>query len=86
MKIVILALLVLLSAGCTSMQVSQNLASGAVGCSPQSIVIENEDVDNGVHTFEATCNGKKYFCTYMYPNPISCKEAAAKDAATPADG
>ena len=78
MKLVVLVVLVLLSAGCTSMQVSQNLASGAIGCSPESIVIENEDVDNGVHTFSATCHGKQYYCTYMYPNPISCKAASTE--------
>jgi hypothetical protein len=61
---------------CTNMQVSQNLASGSIGCPPEAIEIENEDVDNGVHTFQATCNGKAYYCTYMYPNPISCTPAA----------
>ncbi len=72
--IVLLVGLAVSLAGCKSMEVSQNLASGAVGCSPPDIVIENEDVDNGVHTFRAVCNGRGYFCTYMYPNPISCKE------------
>lgn len=74
MKITALVALVLLVPACTSVKVSQNLASGALGCPPESIVITNEDVDKGVHTFQATCNGRDYFCTYMYPNPISCKE------------
>lgn len=82
MKAVILAALVVSLMGCTSMQVSQNLASGSVGCSPEDITITNEDVDNGVHTFMATCQGVDYFCTYHYPNPISCKEAAKPASAS----
>lgn len=74
MRIIVLAALTLLFSACTSVEVSRNLASGATGCSPEAIDITNEDVDNGVHTFEATCDGRKYYCTYMYPNPISCKE------------
>ena len=60
--------------GCTSTVISQSLASGALGCPSKEIIISDEDVNSGVHTFMATCNGKDYYCTYMYPNPISCKE------------
>jgi hypothetical protein len=77
MKTVALAVLALICTGCTSMTVSQNLASGSIGCSPEEITIVNEDVDNGVHTFQAICKGTEYYCTYMYPNPISCKEASS---------
>ena len=70
----IIGLAVAISA-CKSVEVSRNLASGTVGCPPQEIAIADEDVDNGVHTFRATCKGREYYCTYMYPNPISCKEA-----------
>lgn len=74
-KIAALAAFALTCAGCTSMTVSQNLASGTVGCSPEEITIVNEDVDRGVHTFQAICKGVEYYCTYMHPNPISCKES-----------
>jgi len=74
MKKILLVALAFALPACTSVRVSQNLASGATGCAPEAIVIANEDVDNGVHTFRATCDGRDYYCTYMYPNPISCKE------------
>lgn len=74
MRALAVAATCLLCASCTSVTVSQNLASGTIGCSPDEITILDEDVDNTVHTFKAVCRGKEYFCTYMYPNPISCKE------------
>lgn len=62
--------------GCTSAVISQSLAAGTIGCQPERIAITNETVNSGVHNFTASCDGKDYFCTYMYPNPISCKERA----------
>lgn len=80
MKTIGAAVTCLLCASCTSVTVSQDLASGTIGCSPEEITILNEDVDNTVHTFKAVCKGAEYYCTYMYPNPISCKETnGAKD-------
>ncbi len=60
--------------GCTSAKISKSLASGAIGCPVNEITISNETVGSGVHNFTATCGGVDYFCTYMYPNPTSCKE------------
>lgn len=72
MKPLILVLCVLLT-GCTSAKISRSLASGTVGCPVDEITITNETVSSGVHNFTATCRGVDHFCTYMYPNPISCK-------------
>ena len=74
MKIFIISAFCILLMGCTSARVSRSLASGAVGCPPNEIEIIDETVNSGVHNFTARCNGVDYFCTYMYPNPISCKE------------
>ena len=63
-----------LLAGCTSAEISKSLASGAIGCPIKEIAIADETVNSGVHNFTAKCDGVDYFCTYMYPNPISCKE------------
>lgn len=66
-----------LASGCTSTNISQALASGPLGCSPKEIVIADETVTGGaVHNFRATCAGVEYLCTYVYPNPISCREPA----------
>jgi len=67
-------LLCLLLIGCTSAKISRSLASGTVGCPPDDIAIANETVSSGVHNFTATCRGVDYYCTYIYPAPISCKE------------
>jgi TonB family protein len=60
----------------SSTKISQNLASGAIGCPPKSILITDYASNRGVHTFGAICEGQKYYCTYMYPNPVSCKTAS----------
>lgn len=63
-------------------KISQRLASGAIGCSPSSILISDYSPSsknpfmNSVHTFAATCNGVKYYCSYLYPSPVNCKVAA----------
>ena len=72
-KIIIAVVCVLLTA-CTSARVSKSLASGAIGCPVKEIKITDETVSRGIHNFTATCNGEEYFCSYMYPNPINCKE------------
>lgn len=60
----------------SSTKISQNLASGAIGCPPKTILITEYASSRGVHTFGALCEGQKYYCTYMYPNPINCKTAS----------
>lgn len=64
------------SAMASSTKISQNLASGAIGCPPQTILITDYASNRGVHTFGALCEGQKYYCTYMYPNSINCKIAS----------
>jgi len=74
MRKILIAALCALVMGCTSARISRSLASGAIGCPVKDIKISNETVSSGVHNFTATCDGVDYFCTYMYPNPTSCKE------------
>jgi len=55
-----------------------NLSSGQIGCRPENIVIERES-DTGeyagkVHTWEAVCNGKRFFCSYQKTTGVNCKE------------
>lgn len=83
-KIIIASVCALLLVGCTSARISRSLASGSIGCPANQIAIANETVHAGVHNFTATCDGVSYFCTYMYPNPISCKaKAELKQSAVP---
>lgn len=57
-------------------EISRRLASGAIGCPDNEIGISNEKASRGVHTFTAHCRGREYFCTYNYPSPITCSQAA----------
>ena len=76
MKVVILLVsIILLISGCTSARISKSLASGAIGCPTKDVKISDETATvEGLHNFTATCDGIEYFCSYMYPNPINCKE------------
>jgi hypothetical protein len=61
--------------GCTSARISKSLASGAIGCPVDAIEISDETASfEGLHNFTATCEGVEYYCSYMYPNPINCRE------------
>jgi len=62
--------------GGTNPEISRRLASGAIGCPANEIGIANEEATRGIHTFTAHCRGREYFCTYKYPAPISCSQAA----------
>jgi len=73
-KIMLTVCVTMVIVGCTSAKISRSLASGAIGCPVKDIAISNETVGSGVHNFTATCGGVDYYCTYMYPNPTSCKE------------
>ena len=63
-------------ASCTSARISANLTSGAIGCRPGDIIIENEtaSVIGGLHNWEAICNGKRYICSYQVTTGVNCKE------------
>ncbi|MDC8010966.1 energy transducer TonB [Tahibacter soli] len=62
--------------GGTNPEISRRLASGSVGCPANEIGISNEEAHRGIHTFTAHCKGREYFCTYKYPDPISCSQTA----------
>ena len=53
------------------------MASGAVGCRPDQIIIVNETASliGGRHNFDAICNGKRFICSYQPTTGINCKEA-----------
>lgn len=72
MRLIFALLCWLLLTAFTNANISRSLASGAVGCPPDEIGISKEDDTRGVHSFTATCHGVDYFCTYIYPAPISC--------------
>ena len=63
-------------------RISQNLVSGVVGCPARSILISDYSASSknpfvvSAHTFTATCNEVKYYCSYLYPNPVTCKASA----------
>lgn len=84
MKAVLLITMLILSSStfASPTKISQRLASGAIGCAPNSILISDyspsskNPLMNSVHTFAATCNDVKYYCSYLYPNPVACKIAA----------
>lgn len=62
--------------GGTNPEISRRLASGSVGCPANEVGISNEEAHRGIHTFTAHCRGREYFCTYKYPDPISCSQTA----------
>jgi hypothetical protein len=74
MKKLATLLICIILTGCTSARISSSLASGTVGCPVDEITITDETVYRGIHNFTATCRGVQHVCTYMYPNPISCKK------------
>ena len=72
-NIIVAVLCFFLLTAFTNPDISRSLASGAVGCPVEEIGISKEDDTRGVHSFTATCRGVDYFCTYIYPAPISCQ-------------
>lgn len=79
--LLILALISCSSALASKERISQNLVAGIIGCPASSIAISNYSSSsknpfiNSAHTFTATCNNIKYYCSYLYPSPATCKEA-----------
>jgi TonB family protein len=63
-------------------KISQNLVAGVIGCPADSILISDYSASSknpfmvSAHTFSATCNDVKYYCSYLYPTPATCKVAA----------
>ncbi|QSQ18759.1 hypothetical protein JY651_25710 [Pyxidicoccus parkwayensis] len=54
----------------------QRLSSGLVGCAPEQIEIANERPMTTVITWEAVCNGHRFFCSGA-EHIASCKESPA---------
>ena len=54
----------------------QRLSSGLVGCAPEQIEIANDQPMATVVTWEAVCNGHRFFCSGA-EHIASCKEAPA---------
>jgi hypothetical protein len=61
-------------------------SSGAIGCAEKDITISNDDGGLSSRTWQAKCNGKRYFCsgTAGPPNHVSCTLANNTPAPTPA--
>ena len=56
-------------------KISKQFTSGQTGCIEKDIVITNETASmNGMHTWEAQCNGKNYLCAYHYGDGAKCAE------------
>lgn len=62
------------------------LSSGLIGCAPDQIQIVNDQMETGTVAWEATCNGRHYFCSAA-GEMAWCKEppATADTQATPTD-
>ena len=74
--------------GCTPTQAQyRSVTSGLIGCAPDQIQISNDQSGMSGVTWEATCNGRHYFCSGA-GQVASCKEppaaATAEKEAAPA--
>lgn len=73
---VVLAILVFsaMLVGCiTNPNISRDLTSGQIGCSPTDIEILNETARmGGTHTWTAVCKGKEYICNYHTTTGSKC--------------
>ena len=79
MKHLILIISIALLTGCVNPQVSKDLSSGAIGCSPDEITITNEKATaNSIHTWTATCKGKTYHCSYHPSSNVNCGNSENK--------
>lgn len=75
-KVLLLTVVALLTAGCTSTRISKKFSSGQIGCTEDEIQIANESASaEGMHNWVAICQGKKFVCSYHYEDGASCKEA-----------
>ena len=76
-KAIMILMVSMAFASCTSARISADLASGAIGCPPDQIIIVNETATlvGARHNFEAICKGKHFICSYQPTTGINCKEA-----------
>ena len=81
MKLLLLLSILFVSANAIAnkVKISQNLVAGIIGCPADSIEISNFSSSSknpliaSAHTFTATCDDAKYYCSYLYPSPATCK-------------
>jgi hypothetical protein len=72
-----LCLLLIVLSGCgVKEKQARSMSSGFTGCTPDANAIsEYESHFGGLATWTATCNGKKYRCSFA--NVASCAEATS---------
>lgn len=73
-KLSVASILAFSIAGCmTNPNISKDLSSGQIGCSPSDITIENETASmGGTHTWTAICKGEQYICNYHTTTGTKC--------------
>ncbi|MCY1015527.1 hypothetical protein [Pyxidicoccus sp. MSG2] len=70
----------LMAAGCLPTQGKyQSLSSGLVGCAPDQIQIANDQVGVDGVSWEAVCNGHRFYCSGV-GKIAACKEPPADTA------
>ena len=93
MKLLLLLSILFVSANAIAnkVKISQNLVAGIIGCPADSIEISNFSSSSknpliaSAHTFTATCDDAKYYCSYLYPSPATCKLDSKHVATTEED-
>ena len=77
-KLICLASLMLLTAANASCAGGlQQITAGRVGCSPDDIVISNDDIGFGSRSWTAQCQGKTYVCSGGAGASPACTETVA---------
>jgi len=77
-KVVLMVSLLLVTmamSGCASKYMAKKYSTGAIGCVPDEIMIEDEKLDIlGYTTWVATCKGQRYICNHHDDEGTNCKE------------
>ena len=76
MKYILLTVIAILSTGCmTNPEISKKFSAPELGCLPKDITIHDETATmDGMHTWIASSNDKRYYCTYHSGDGAKCKE------------
>jgi hypothetical protein len=66
----------LLVLGCVSAGLLKNLSAGQVGCSPDEVVVSQENTVGATASWYAQCRGHNYWCSAAGEKSVatSCKE------------
>ena len=63
----------MLTACITNPNISKDLASSQIGCSPKDIKITDETARmGGIHNWNAECKGQKFICSYNTTAGTKC--------------